>query len=44
MDASETRLKELDRQAIRACTGAFKTSPISALQVEISEMKSEELG
>lgn len=35
MSASETRLKELDRQqtqAIRTCTGA------SALQVEVSEM------
>lgn len=41
MSASETRLKELEReqaQGIRTCTGALKTSPISALQVEVSEM------
>lgn len=41
MSASETNLKKLDReqsQAVRTCTGAFKTSPISVLQVEVGEM------
>lgn len=41
ISASETTLKELDReqtQAIRTCTGAFKTSPIPTLHEEVSEM------
>ena len=41
MSVSETNLKKLDReqsQAICTCTGAFKTSPISALQVEVGKM------
>ncbi len=41
MSASETNLKKLDieqAQALRICSGAFKSSPVAALQVEIGEM------
>lgn len=43
MSASETNLKKLDveqaqAQALRICTRAFKTSPVTAIQVEAGEM------
>ncbi len=41
MSAAETNLKKLDveqAQALRICSGAFKTSPVSAMQVEMGEM------
>lgn len=42
--AAETQLKKLDviqSTAMRVCLGAMKTSPISALQVEMGEMPLE---
>ncbi|XDV25401.1 hypothetical protein PO909_029322 [Leuciscus waleckii] len=39
--AAKTTLAELDRvqaKALRLCSGAFRTSPIPALQVEVGEM------
>ena len=39
--AAKTSLKKLEvvqAQALRLCCGAFKTSPVSALQVEVGEM------
>ncbi len=39
--AAKTLLKKLDvilAQALRLCCGAFKTTPVSALQVEVGEM------
>ena len=41
MAAAETHLVKLDRQqnqALRTCCGAFRTSPVSALQVEVGEI------
>lgn len=41
MAAAESNLKKLDvlqAQALRICSGAFKTSPVSAIQVEMGEM------
>ena len=41
MSAAESNLKRLDAlqaQALRICSGAFKTSPVSAIQVEMGEM------
>ncbi len=40
--AAKSLLKKLDRiqaQALRVCSGAFKTSPVPALQVEMGEMQ-----
>uniref|UniRef100_A0A3B5QKI5 Reverse transcriptase domain-containing protein n=1 Tax=Xiphophorus maculatus TaxID=8083 RepID=A0A3B5QKI5_XIPMA len=42
--ASSTLLKEIDKiqyQALRICCGAMKTTPVSALQVEMGEMPLE---
>uniref|UniRef100_A0A8C2BUC3 Reverse transcriptase domain-containing protein n=1 Tax=Cyprinus carpio TaxID=7962 RepID=A0A8C2BUC3_CYPCA len=39
--ASKTQIKELDRmqaKSLRICSGAFRTSPVPALQVETEEM------
>ena len=39
--AAKSHLKKLDvvqAQALRLCCGAFKTSPVSAMQVEVGEM------
>ena len=41
MAEAESNLKKLDvlqAQALRICSGAFKTSPVSAMQVEMGEM------
>lgn len=41
MSAAETNLKELDvlqAHALRICCGAFKSSPVSSMQVEMGEM------
>lgn len=41
MSAAETNLKQLDvlqAQALRICSGSFKSSPVSSLQVEMGEM------
>lgn len=41
MSAAESNLKKLDviqAQALRICSGSFKTSPVSAMQVEMGEM------
>lgn len=40
MSAAESHLKKLDveqAKALRICSGAFKTSPVAALQVEMGE-------
>lgn len=42
--AARSHLKHLDviqAQALRLCSGAFKTSPVSAIQVEVGEMPLE---
>ncbi len=42
--AAETSLRKLDNiqhQVLRLCTGAIKTTPITALQVEMGEMSLE---
>jgi len=41
MSAAETNLKQLDvlqAQALRICSGSFKSSPVSSMQVEMGEM------
>lgn len=41
MSAAETNLKQLDvlqAQALRICSGSFKSSPVSAMQVEMGEI------
>ncbi|XP_050975638.1 uridine 5'-monophosphate synthase isoform X1 [Labeo rohita] len=41
MSAAESNLRELDvlqAQALRICSGAFKSSPVSSMQVEMGEM------
>lgn len=41
MSAAESNLKKLDvlqAQALRICSGSFRTSPVSSMQVEMGEM------
>lgn len=41
MSAAESNLKRLDvlqARALRICSGSFKTSPVSSIQVEMGEM------
>lgn len=40
MSAAECHLKKIDvdqAQALRTCSGAFRTSPVAAIQVEMGE-------